>query len=332
MKSKRVLITGMAGLLGSYFSRYLLEKGYNVIGIDDFSGGYVENLPEGVFCSNIDLTDFNAVKVFFVKHKPEYVYHFAAYAAEGLSPFIRTFNYQANVIASANLITASINNDVNKFIFTSSNGVYGEDNVPPFKETLVPKPIDPYGIAKYAIEMDLQAAYKQFGLRYSIVRPHNVVGMYQNIWDKYRNVIGIWIRQTLDNEPITVYGDGEQIRAFSDMKFLNEPLEKLMYGFDSEIFNLGSDKEITLKEAACLVKKVAQSYGYNPEIVHLEPRVEAKYAYAEHTKAKELLGFDDKTDLEETIKQMFAWALTQPKRVVKYLSYETEKNIYGYWK
>ena len=149
MKSKRVLITGMAGLLGSYFSRYLLEKGYNVIGIDDFSGGYVENLPEGVVCSNIDLTDFNAVKIFFVKHKPEYVYHFAAYAAEGLSPFIRTFNYQANVIASANLITASINNDVNKFIFTSSNGVYGEDNVPPFKETLEPKPIDPYGIAKY---------------------------------------------------------------------------------------------------------------------------------------------------------------------------------------
>lgn len=328
----KVLITGIAGLLGSHFSRYLLEKGYDVIGIDDFSGGYEENLADGVFCSTLNLTDLEAVDKFFKEQKFDYVYHFAAYAAEGLSPFIRNFNYMNNVVASANLITSSINYDIKKFIFTSSNGVYGSDNELPFKETMQPKPIDPYGIAKYAVEMDLKTAYEQFGLNYSIIRPHNVVGIYQNIWDRYRNVIGIWIRQTLNKEPLTVYGDGLQKRAFSDMVYYNEPFEKLMSQYNGEIFNLGADKSSTLIECAELVQKSAGNFGFKPDIIHLEPRHEAKYAYSDHTKAKKLLGFDDRTDLEDTVNKMFEWALTQPDRQIKNMKYETVKNIYGYWK
>ncbi len=329
---RKVLITGIAGLLGSHFSRYLLKNGYDVVGIDDFSGGYRENLPEGIFCSTLNLADFDAVDKFFKEQKFDYVYHFAAYAAEGLSPFIRTFNYTNNVIASANLITASINYDVKKFIFTSSNGVYGEENTPPFVETMQPKPIDPYGIAKYAVEMDLKNAYEQFGLNYAIIRPHNVIGIYQNIWDRYRNVIGIWIRQTLHHESLTVYGDGLQKRAFSDMVYYNEPFAKLMTEYNGEIFNLGADKELTLIDCAKLVQKCAANFGYNPKIIHLEPRVEAKFAYADHTKAKKLLGFEDKTNLEKTVNQMFEWAIRQPDREVKIMPYETTKNLYSYWK
>ncbi len=328
----KVLITGIAGLLGSHFSRFLLEKGYEVVGIDDFSGGYEENLADGVFCSTLNLTDLESVDKLFKEQKFDYVYHFAAYAAEGLSPFIRNFNYMNNVVASANLITSSINYDVKKFIFTSSNGVYGADNEPPFNENMQPKPIDPYGIAKYAVEMDLKTAHDQFGLNYSIIRPHNVVGIYQNIWDRYRNVIGIWIRQTMKGEALTVYGDGLQKRAFSDMVYYNEPFEKLMTEFNGEIFNLGADKAFTLRETAELVQKCAGNFGFKPEIVHLEPRHEAKYAYSDHTKAKKLLGFDDRTDLEETVNSMFEWALEQPEREVKNMKYETVKNIYGYWK
>lgn len=328
----KVLITGIAGLLGSHFSRYLLEKGYDVVGIDDFSGGYEENLAEGVFCSTLNLTDLRAVDKFFSEQKIDYVYHFAAYAAEGLSPFIRNFNYTNNVVASANLITSSINYDVKKFIFTSSNGVYGEAHQPPFTEDMQPMPIDPYGISKYAIEMDLKTAYEQFGLNYSIVRPHNVVGIYQNIWDRYRNVIGIWIRQCLQDEPLTVYGDGLQKRAFSDMVYYNEPFGKLMTEYNGEIFNLGSDKEMTLIDTAKLVQNCAKKFGFSPDIVHLEPRVEAKYAYASHKKAKELLGFEDKTDIEKTVFEMFKWALTQPNREVQNMQYEITKNLYEYWK
>ena len=151
MKTK-ILITGLAGLLGSNFSRYLLQQGYEVIGIDDFSGGYKENLEKGIYCSTLNLSDLEAVDKFFSKEKPEYVYHFAAYAAEGLSPFIRKYNYTNNLICSANLITASINHNVKKFIFTSSMATYGKENIPPFTEDMQPKPIDPYGVAKYAVE------------------------------------------------------------------------------------------------------------------------------------------------------------------------------------
>lgn len=328
----KVLITGIAGLLGSHFSRYLLAKGYDVVGIDDFSGGFRENVADGVYCSTLNLSDLDAVDKFFKEQKFDYVYHFAAYAAEGLSPFIRKFNYTNNLIASANLITSSINYDVKKFIFTSSMAVYGSSNIPPFTEDMQPCPIDPYGVAKYAVEMDLKLAQEQFGLDYTIIRPHNVVGVYQNIWDRYRNVIGIWIRKTLNNEPLTIFGDGLQKRAFSDMEFYNEPFEKVMTQFGGEIFNIGADKERTLLETAHLVQKCASNFGYKPDIVHLEARHEAKFAFSDHKKAKTLLNFEDNTNLELTINKMFEWALTQPNREIKNMKYETVKNIYTFWK
>ncbi len=331
MKEK-ILITGMAGLLGSNFTRYLLSKGYDVVGIDDFSGGYKENLVPGIKCVNLNLADLEAVDQFFAEEKPNYVYHFAAYAAEGLSPFIRKYNYTNNLICSANLITSAINHNIKKFIFTSSMATYGKENTPPFTENMQPKPIDPYGIAKYAVEMDLKSAKEQFGLDYVIIRPHNIVGKYQNIWDRYRNVIGIWIRKSIHNEPLTIFGDGLQTRAFSDVKYYYKPFEQLMFDYSGEIFNLGADQERTISDAARLVQKCAAHFGFHPDIVHLEQRHEAKYAFCNHDKAKKLLGFYDGTDLEQTVSEMFEWALTQPDHLIKNMVYETEKKIYSFWK
>ena len=226
--NKKILITGTAGLLGANFSRYLLKKNYEVLGIDDLSGGYKEFLPEHPRFTffHFNLEDKNKLKSVFESYKPSTVFHFAAYAAEGLSPFIRNFNYKNNILASANVINECINYDC-KLIFTSSMAVYGNQN-PPFTEAMTLTPIDPYGIAKMAEEQDIKQAQDQFGLRYSIVRPHNVVGIYQNIWDKYRNVIGIFIRRVLQGEDILVYGDGEQTRAFSDIEYYMEPFLKLI--------------------------------------------------------------------------------------------------------
>lgn len=329
--SQTVLITGAAGLLGANFSRYLTGKGYTVVGIDNLFGGYKSSVdPESVFYE-VDLNNADAVNKIFEGHKPDYVYHFAAYAAEGLSPYIRSFNYTNNVVCSSNVINACINNDVKKIIFTSSMAVYGEGN-PPFVETQPQTPEDPYGIAKYAVEMDLALAKDQFGLDYSIVRPHNVVGVYQNIWDRYRNVIGIWIRQSMNNESLTIFGDGTQVRAFSDISFYMKPFEQLMTEFSGETFNIGADKYWTINDAALTVQKVAAEFGNNVDLVHLEKRNEVHTAYSDHTKAQTLLGFNDKTDLEATVREMYTWAQSQPNRNVEYFDYEVEKNLYSFWK
>lgn len=329
--NNRVLITGVAGLLGSHMADYLLDKKYEVYGLDNLSGGYIENVPDKVDLYCGDLGDQKWVKSVFARIQPDCVYHFAAYAAEGLSPFIRNFNYSNNLLCSVNVINECIRNQVAKLIFTSSMAVYGKGK-PPFKESDQPAPEDPYGVSKYAVEMDLELACKQFGLSYSIVRPHNVIGTRQNIWDKYRNVIGIWIRKTLRSENITVFGDGEQKRAFSDIKFLLEPMERLMSECNGQIFNLGADKEYTLNEVAQIVQKIANEFGYEPKVEHVEARHEVKYAYSDHSKSKDLLGFKDETVLEDTIREMFVWAMQQTDREVKQMDYEISNGMYQYWK
>ena len=332
---KKILITGVAGLIGAHFSRYLLDKGYDCAGIDNLSGGYKDFVDPRLIKTNkfytIDLNNDSKLNDVFESYKPDFVYHFAAYAAEGLSPFIRKFNYTNNLLCSVNIINNCIKHEVKKLVFTSSMAVYGH-GTPPFKENQLPSPADPYGIAKFSVEMDLQQAHEQFGLSYSIVRPHNVVGIYQNIWDKYRNVIGIWIRRALAGETITVYGDGTQKRAFSNIKYYLEPFEKLLDNSDSEIYNIGADREYELGEIARIVQKIAREFGYNPEVEFLESRHEVKDAYCNHDKAKTQLGFKDETDIETTIQEMFAWAQDQPIREVKKMKYEIDKNIYSFWK
>lgn len=335
---RTVIITGCAGLLGSHFSNHLLDRGYRVVGIDDLSGGYADYLPQAPrdifeFCP-LDLSEGryaeNFLEHIFEKEKPAACFHFAAYAAEGLSPFIRTYNYRNNVLASANVINNCINHDT-KLIFTSSMAVYG-GNTAPFDESMVPNPIDPYGVAKYAVEMDIKIAGEQHGLPYNIVRPHNIVGIFQNIWDRYRNVVGIFIRRILDNEPVLIYGDGEQTRAFSDVQYYMDPFEKLIDHHGGETFNLGADQHYSINELANKVISVAEKYGRSGRREYREPRHEVKDAYCNHDKAKEWLGFKDETSLTETIDKMFVWAMNEPKRPQRNMRYEVSKGIYDYWK
>tara|TARA_B100002019_G_scaffold286368_2_gene296733 strand:- start:2143 stop:3144 length:1002 start_codon:yes stop_codon:yes gene_type:complete len=332
---KEIVITGCAGLLGSHLTRHLLDKGYRVIGIDDLSGGYQDYLPthENFSFHKINLSEkdsFKKIENLFCAYEPFACYHFAAYAAEGLSPFIRHFNYTNNILASVNVINTCINHDV-KIIFTSSMATYGNQPVP-YTEDMTLKPIDPYGIAKYTVEQDIKVAGDQHGLRYNIIRPHNVIGIYQNIWDKYRNVAGIFIRRVLAGEPMLIYGDGEQTRAFSDIKFYLEPFEKLINTNNGETFNIGADKVYSLNELADTVQRVALKNGFEADKKHVEGRHEVKHAHCDHAKAKEMLDFSDDTNLEETIDEMFKWAMTQPKREQKVMDYETTKGIYDYWK
>lgn len=329
---KKILITGIAGMIGSILARYFISKNYEVYGVDNLSGGFIENIPDQAKFYKIDICDVSKINEIFKKDQYDYVIHCAAYAAEILSPFIRNYNYNNNLIGSINIINACINNDVKKLINFSSFATYG-DGVPPFKETDIRQPKDCYGIAKLAVEMDLKEAYEHFGLKYSTVLPHNVVSKYQNYWDRYRNAIAIWIRQSSNDEDITIFGDGLQTRAFSDCKFICEPVEKLLYDYDGEIFNIGSDSPVTIKDAAELVLKVGQEYGFNKsKLVFLEKRNEVVHAFCSHDKAKELLNFKDNTDLESLIREMFEFYLALEPKTVDYMDYEIEKNMYSFWK
>lgn len=328
---KTILLTGCAGLLGANFSRYLLDRGYKVVGIDDLSGGYKDFLPSHenfkFYKLNLESGDIGSI---FKEENPDVVFHFAAYAAEGLSPFIREFNYKNNVISSTRIVNECIKHDC-KLIFTSSMAVYGNQPAP-FTESMTPDPVDPYGVAKYTTEMDIKLAGSQFGLRYTIVRPHNILGIYQNIWDIYRNVIGIFIKKVLDGDTMIVYGNGEQTRAFSDVKYLLPVFEDMIESHDGELFNIGADKEWTINEVANLVKEVAKEKGYKASIEHGEERHEVKHAYCDHKKAKEVAKFTDETNVYELIKKMFTWAKHQPKRKSKKMIYEIDKGMYSYWK
>lgn len=330
--NKTILITGVAGLLGSRLADWIVENQpeYTVIGIDDLSGGYRENINTKVIFYELNLVTDNLDSI-FDKYKFTYVYHFAAYAAEGLSPFIRSYNYQNNLVATSKIVTQSIKHDIKRLIFSSTMAVYGHGEGGIFHEDMKRNPIDPYGIAKSACEMDIEIANEQHGLDYCIIRPHNVYGVKQNIWDKYRNVLGIWMFQHLNNMPMTIFGDGEQTRAFS---FIDDSLVPLWIASQApeaskQIINLGGIEEISIKEAALTLQQVIGG----GELIHLESRHEVKHAVPTHQKSIDILNFKYDTSLKVGLEKMWQWAQEQPIRDrFVWPSYELEKGIYSFWK
>jgi UDP-glucose 4-epimerase len=327
----KILITGVAGLIGSRMADWIIANHpeHEVIGIDNLSGGYKNNVHPYVKFYEIDCKD-KGIKDIFETHKPDYVYHFAAYAAEGLSPFIRTYNYQNNLEATANIVNECIKHDVKRLVFTSTMAVYGHGN-PPFDESHTPAPIDPYGIAKYACEMDIKVAGEQHGLDWCIIRPHNVYGNKQNIWDKYRNVLGIWMNQYMNDLPMSIFGDGEQKRAFSFIDDCLEPLWKAAVDerASKEIINLGSGTFYTINEANSILREVIGDGTY----IYKEGRHEVKDAHPTWDKSVILLDYKDVTSLHDGLEIMWHWAKNQPKREqFVWDSYEIEKGIYTFWK
>lgn len=334
MKDKYVLITGVAGLLGANMANYILTnyKEYGVIGVDNLFGGYIGNVNKDVIFYQRDISK-DKMDDIFEKYDIEYVFHFAAYAAEGLSPFMRMFNWQNNSVSTANVINCCINYNVKRLVYTSSMSVYGHGDLKTnrFNEDDVPCPIDPYGISKYACEMDIKVAGEQHGLDWCIIRPHNIFGKLQNIWDKYRNVIGIWMYQILHNKPILIYGDGEQTRAFTcvndNMKCLWNAA--VLPQASKEIINLGGKTPYTINETAKILCEIT---GYD-KIEHKEPRYEVKWAVPTYQKSIDILGFEDNTNLYDGIKDMWEWAKVQPEKPqYKWDNYEITKGIYSYWK
>lgn len=283
------LVTGGAGFIGAHVVNELIGMGHKVVVVDDLSGGFEDYIhKEAVFIKG-SVYDEKFISKLFNDFKFDYVYHLAAYAAEGLSHFIRRFNYNNNLVGSINLINESIRHKVKCFVFTSSIAVYGAGQLP-MTENTTPIPEDPYGISKYAVELDLRSAHEMFGLNYVIFRPHNVYGEYQNIGDRYRNVIGIFMNQLMQGKPLTLFGDGNQTRAFSYIKDVAPYIARSVDvpAAYNEIFNIGADKEYTVNELARVIMK---EMGVNGELRYLPARNEVVNAYSDHSKAKKYLIF-----------------------------------------
>ncbi len=296
------LVTGAAGFIGSHVAQHLLELGTEVVALDDLSGGFRDNVPAGACWEQMSVTNYDGLRKLFTAERFDYVYHLAAYAAEGLSHFIRRYNYETNLIGSVNLINLSVLHKVKCFVFTSSIAVYGANQVP-MHEALTPQPEDPYGVSKYAVELDLAAAHRQFGLDYIIFRPHNVYGEHQNIGDKYRNVIGIFMNQVLQGLPLTIFGNGQQSRAFSYIDDVAPIIARSVqtpaaYG---QVFNVGGDQPYTVNELALAV---CETLGVMPDLRHLPSRQEVQHAYASHDKVRAFFDLPEPINLRTGLARM----------------------------
>ena len=328
--NSKILIGGGAGLCGSHLSRFLLDKGYSVVILDDFSESFPENLDPRSKFYLIDIGDFKKVQQIFDIEKPDYVYGMQSHAAECASPWTRIDTYYSNLITELSLINACVNTGIKKKIAFSSMATYGNSPTP-FLESMTLAPIDDYGLAKEVSEREHKLAKIHQQLDFSIVRPHNFQGIYVNWANIYRNFLGIAVRKALNNENILVYGSGRQLRAFGDVKFLCDPLEKLLY-MDLESVNLGADKPYMVITIAQIIQKIASKDGKHVSIEHAEPRNEVQNAFSDHTLAKEKLGFKDETDVEKLCYEIYHWVKTQPARTPKKYKFETTKNLYSFWK
>lgn len=329
----KMLVTGAAGFIGSHVAEHLVKAGHEVAVLDDLSGGFALNVPNGATFFMGNICDVALINDMFAQKQFDYVFHLAAYAAEGLSHFIKRFNYTNNVIGSVNLINAAVNHGAKGFIYTSSIAAYG--HIPaatPALETDPPQPIDSYGIAKYAVERELFASREMFGLDYIIFRPHNVYGERQNIGDRYRNVVGIFINQCLKGEPLPLFGDGQQIRSFSYVGDVAPVIAESWRVADArnQIFNLGSDHLCTIEGLARLV---CANMGVPYLVKHHPARNETFCPTANHEKARRVFGIEHETKLTVGIERMCAWAKKHGARESKpFEQIEIRKNLPESWR
>jgi UDP-glucose 4-epimerase len=298
-----IMITGVAGLVGSNIAKKLVND-HNIIGVDNLIGGYKDNIPKGIKfyeidCNNLTIEHFKNIDI---------VVHAACTAHEGLSVFSPKMITDNTYSQSVNVLTLAIQAGVKKFVFTSSMARYGKQDIVPFTEDMLPNPQDPYGVAKLAFEKTLQSIADVHGIEYSILIPHNIIGEGQVYTDPFRNVAAIMINRMLQGKQPIIYGDGNQMRCFSDINDIIDPLYKVILTDvgNSEIINIGPDSNyITINE---LAKKIANILNFDLFPIYLPGRPkEVKYANCSADKARKLLNYNPQTSIEDTLSKMIDW-------------------------
>ena len=322
----KILVTGGAGFIGSWLVDELVRRGHDVTSVDNLSGGYRSNVnPDCRFVKRDLRDDVNGI----VKGQ-EQIFHLAAYAAEGQSVFSPKEINDINIRPMNNLLVAAVNHGVKKFVFTSSMAVYGDQRAP-FHEGMARKPEDPYGCSKAYCENMLEIFSRTYGFQSCIIRPHNVYGPRQNIADPYRNVLGIWMNMVLRGRRPYIYGDGEQVRAFSYIQDIVGPLADAFAATSIGIVNLGGSVRSTINEACRTLLDVT---GSDLTPIHLEGRpCEVKIAYCTTKKSEEMLRFRHKNSLALGLAKMLRWVHETGTRNPSYrIPLEITKNAPKVWR
>lgn len=305
----KIWITGICGFLGSHLAEVLIAEGHEVSGNDNLVCGDADNSP--IRFQQIDCCNFYRMRDALAEFEPDILVHTAATASEGFSVFSPSFITKNIFDASIATFSAAINVGVKRIINMSSMARYGKGN-PPFTEDMLLQPVDPYGIAKVAVENILKVLCETHNVKYATLIPHNIIGTKQQV-TPYRNVCSIFLNRLHYNLPIYIYGDGEQKRCFSPVKDCIPSIVKAINGdCDGEIVNIGPDNgEITINKLLDICEEIT---GKKTERIYLPPRPvtdNVKEAYCSSDKARKLLGYKEEQSLYDCIKEM--WANFKPK-------------------
>ncbi len=325
-----VLITGIAGMVGFHVATRLLSK-FHVIGLDDLSGGTRRGIPPEVHFYEGTCLDERRVDIICQRHSPKFIIHCAAMAAENLSHNCRVFTYRNNLVGETAVRNAAVRHEVDCMVSLSSIAVMGHQQ-PPFTEDTQPQPADPYGISKYAGELDAKTAKEFFDLNYVIFRPHNVIGTRQNLADRYRNVAAIFIRAIKEGRPLPIFGDGLQTRAFSPVSYVADIIAASIERPScwNQIFNVGSDEPMTILELRAMLERIVQ---HDLEAEHMDARKEAVHAHMTHDKARCFFSDIEQTEtVEDALSDMLSEAIgmeTPPYQ--KGPQIEVSKNLPPAW-
>lgn len=313
----RVLITGIAGFMGSHLADSMLSEGHEVIGIDNLIGGYETNVPKAAMFINEDLRNLKLVAPHF--KNIDVVIHSACTAYEGLSVFSPSFVSENTFQITANVLSASVNLGVKKFIYLSSMARYGSQPILPFTEDMTPAPQDPYGIAKYSSELLIKNLCDLNGIDYTILVPHNIIGPRQKYDDPFRNVASIMINRILQNKQPIIYGTGNQKRCFSFMKDVVEPIKSTIYTHvaNKQVINIGPDNEfISINDLAHKIARL-MSFDLDPIYVSARPQ-EVELANCSANKARKLLDYQPQVSLEEGLSELITWISSKGPRPFEY--------------
>jgi UDP-glucose 4-epimerase len=302
---RKVFVTGIAGFLGSHLAESFLKLGYEVAGIDNLICGSEDNIPRGSLYRRADCNDIRSY--IDLIHGSGLVYHCAATAYEGVSVFSPHFINTNVMNATSGVLSAAIQSGVKRFVHCSSMARYGANEIP-YAEHMTPRPVDPYGVSKYASELMVINLCETHGLEFNIAIPHNIIGSRQKYDDPYRNVAAIFInRMLLGKQPI-IYGDGLQKRCFSFIQDCLYCLKKLGVDPDirNEIFNIGPDEEfISILDLAGIIAGLLD-FKLEPIFIPEDRPQEVKYAFCSADKARKLLGYKTRFTLRQGLEQMIA--------------------------
>lgn len=294
MTKNKVLITGGAGFIGSHIVEKLLENNYNVIIIDNLSSGSIENIPNSdtlkFYQLNIEKDDLELV---FQKETPDYVIHLATQTSVNFSISHPYYDANMNVMASIKLLELCKKYNIRKFITASSAAIYGNPKYLPIDENHPTEPMSQYGLSKLTMEKYIKLS----GIPYIIFRFSNAYGPRQKS-SKESGVVAIFNNAMKNNEPINIYGDGEQIRDFIYVEDIaNICIKAINSNVENEIINFSTNKGVSLNQ---LFKVMKSLYNYTLNANYLPERIgDIKNSILSNDKAYNLLKFTNYTKLEK---------------------------------